>query len=116
MDVRKPGPAVPAPLSRRLHSTKYWRQLLGATAVLTSACALPTAAAAQSDGSVLVDTAIPDNFDRDRNVSVLERPHPDYDPLDIRLGGFIFAPHVEMGAGATNNVYLRGVNRVGDGY
>jgi hypothetical protein len=114
MDVRTPRSAAP-----RTHAPRprgFERFLLGVGMVCVGTALLPGTARAQSDGSLLIETAIPDNFDRDRNVSVLERPHPDYDPLDIRLGTFVLAPQIEGGAGATNNVYLTSSNRQSDGY
>lgn len=66
--------------------------------------------------TLLVDTAIPNNFDRDRNVSVTERPRPDYDPVGIRTGSFLFSPQVQVGAGGTNNVFLSPQNERSDAY
>lgn len=91
------------------------RILLGTAVSVAASCWAAPAAYAQS-ATVLVDTAIPDNFDRDRNISVLERPHPDYDPLDIRTGGFIISPQIETGGGATDNVYLTHDNTKSDVY
>ncbi|MEO6218224.1 MAG: outer membrane beta-barrel protein [Sphingomonas sp.] len=82
--------------------------------VLTSCCAMP--AAAQTDSSVLVDTAIPDNFDRDRNVGVLERLRPDYEPIGVQLGSFIVKPQVEVGAGYNSNIYLTTNNPTDSGF
>lgn len=87
-----------------------------AHAASAEAQAQHTTTQAQQSSSVLVDEAIPDNFDRGRNVSVLERPHPDYDPLDIQAGNFSIAPQVQAGAGATSNVYLTNVNRRSDAF
>lgn len=53
-------------------------------------------AAAQSDG---------ENFDRDRNVSVRERPKPEYDASGIRMGGFWLYPEVTLGAEFNSNVF-----------
>lgn len=64
--------------------------------------------------SLLVDTSIPNNFDRDRNVSVTERPRPDYDPVGLRSGAFQISPQVQVGAGATDNVYLAATNTRSD--
>ena len=80
-------------------------------AIVLGAAFAPSAAWAQTapqTGSTLIDTAIPDNFDRNRNVSVLERPRPDYDQLGIRLGGFRLLPRAENTIGWTSNVYNLG--------
>lgn len=82
----------------------------------TAPIAFGGAAHAQSQDTLLTETAIPNNFDRDRNVSVLERPRPDYDPVGIQSGSFIFRPAVQIGAGITDNVFLTSVGGRGDGY
>jgi hypothetical protein len=75
---------------------------------------LPGAAYAQ-ESSTLIQPSVPAGFDRGRNVSVTERPHPDFDALGIRAGAFIVSPQLTLGAAATNNVYLSQSNaKVGD--
>lgn len=56
-----------------------------------------------------------DNFARDRNVSVRERPHPEFEAVGGRLGAFTLYPKVEVRAEATDNVYATDANRVEDG-
>jgi len=73
-------------------------------------------ALAQSETSALVETALPDNYDRDRNVSVLERPRPDYDPIGIITGGFKILPRATIGGGFSNNVYASATDKISDGY
>ncbi|PZU15051.1 MAG: hypothetical protein DI606_00300 [Sphingobium sp.] len=82
-------------------------------AALTTAT-WPVAAWAQE--SVLVDTAIPDSFNRDRNVSVTERARPDFDPLGIIRGAFTFLPQVQAGVGVSDNVFLTRDSKRSDGY
>ena len=53
---------------------------------------------------------------RDRNVSVLEAPQPDYDPYGIRIGSFTASPSVTTTASATSNVFENNANRHGDAY
>jgi hypothetical protein len=48
---------------------------------------------------------IPFEFSRGRNVSVQERPRPEYAPLGIPVGGFTLSPSLTVGPGFTNNVY-----------
>lgn len=43
-------------------------------------------------------------YGRRNNVSVKERPRPDYEALGIRRGGFLVFPRVEAGVGVTNNI------------
>ncbi len=80
-----------------------FRRALFATAFFGGLVA-PSIAAAQ-DGLV-VQPAIPQGFDRDRNVSVLSRARPSYTALGVSVGGLLFYPEVETGAGATSNAYL----------
>lgn len=91
-------------------------QLATATLLASMPFAATVAQAQSSDTTVLVDTAIPENYDRDRNVSVLERPRPDYDQLGIRYRTFLILPQAETGLGATSNVYLSSANKKSDGY
>ena len=74
--------------------------------IAVTLCAIPAAAHAQDTETTLVGTELPQGFDRGRNVSVLEQPRPDYDPLGILIGSFKLFPRVELSAGATSNVYL----------
>jgi hypothetical protein len=45
------------------------------------------------------------DYNRGRNVSVLQRERPDYQALGIRSGGFTIFPRIEAGAEYTSNVY-----------
>lgn len=88
------------------------RRLTGVL-LAAAAMALPAAVRAQASETTLVPPTIPEGFDRGRNVSVLERPRPDYDPLGIRAGGFLVFPRVDLGLGATNNTYLTNDDKQG---
>lgn len=72
-----------------------------------------TAAHAQSE-TTLIQPAIPDGFDRGRNISVLDRPRPDYDPLGISVASFKVFPRLDLDVGATNNVYLANADTKSD--
>lgn len=68
--------------------------------------AMPTTAAAQTSTLLLpAATNSRDAYDRGHNVSVAERPKPEYDPLGIRLGSFILNPQLNMSVAYTNNVF-----------
>lgn len=87
-----------------------------AFAVVASTIGIHGTAQAQAlDGSVLVRPAIPEGFDRGRNVSVMERPRPDYDPIGIDVGSFRVLPRVTFGGGYTSNVFLNEDGK-SDGY
>ncbi|MDP9057271.1 MAG: outer membrane beta-barrel protein [Pseudomonadota bacterium] len=64
--------------------------------------------------TTLVTPAVQPDYQRDRNVSVLEQPHPDFDTVGIHLGSFYVVPQVTTGIGASNNVYEVAQNKVGD--
>jgi hypothetical protein len=65
-------------------------------------------AAAQVGEGLIVQSQIPQPYDRGRNVGVEEQPRPDYSPLGVRLASLIIFPRVEVGAGGTTNTYLTG--------
>lgn len=94
-----------------------WRACALATGGLAGALAAPAAHAQigynGSSFSVLVSPAIPDNFDRGRNISVLERARPDFDPLGIQSHSFIVLPRLEVAGGGTSNVYQTSGNGIG---
>jgi hypothetical protein len=49
------------------------------------------------------DTA--SNFKRDRNVSVRERPRPDYEAIGVKAGGFTLYPRVTASVEGNDNIY-----------
>ncbi len=44
-------------------------------------------------------------YGRGKNVSVLERPRPEYEAIGIQVGGFFLYPKVESGLSYTDNVF-----------
>jgi len=91
--------------------------IIGSFTLALVATAVATSAHAQSaSGSVLIDTAIPPDFDKGRNVSVQEKARPDYDPLGINVGSLNVFPSLSTYAGLTDNVLLSGSNRDTDGF
>ncbi len=85
-----------------------------------SAClALGIAAAgsyAQAQETLLIQPTLPDDFDRGRNVSVLQRARPDYDPIGIRAGSMVILPQVTVGLGYSDNIYYAKDDKKGDGF
>ena len=47
-----------------------------------------------------------DYFARDRNVSVKDRPHPEYEALGVRWGSFHAYPKVQADVGYDSNIFL----------
>lgn len=68
--------------------------------------------AQQVDDGLIVQPAVPQDFNRGSNVSVSEVARPDYAPLGLRIGGLRLSPSVELGAGGTTNTYLSPENGV----
>jgi hypothetical protein len=71
---------------------------MGASSMLAiSLVALPAAAqtAASTEGA----------FNRDKNVSVRDRRHPEYDALGMRIGAFVLSPTLTLGAEHSDNIY-----------
>lgn len=66
-------------------------------------------------GSLAGDPNLGGNFDRANNVSVLERPHPDYAPLGIREGQFLILPSVTTGLRYDDNIYAENTDKQSDG-
>lgn len=53
-------------------------------------------------------------FERDRNVSVRDRPRPEYDALGVHLGGWTVLPKVTASDGYEDNIYAQESQRQGD--
>ncbi len=70
--------------------------------------ALASPAMAQSEVSLAIDSFA--DYDRSENVSVLQRPHPEYDPLGVRAGAFLLFPKLVLGGGATDNALATNAN------
>ena len=55
-----------------------------------------------------------DNFERDRNVSVRQRPRPGYDALGLRQGAFIIWPKVALSTEYNDNIFATDTDKVAD--
>jgi hypothetical protein len=74
------------------------------------------AARAQQLQSQLLNQDIPPDYSQGRNISVLERPHPEYDALGVPEGGFTVYPSISTGFGYSDNIFGTRDNKVGDEY
>lgn len=61
-----------------------------------------------------IESAVPFTYNRGKNETVVDRWRPGYSALGIRAGGFTIFPSVDVGAGATDNVYQTKDNTTGD--
>jgi hypothetical protein len=84
--------------------------LLGA-ALSAPAVVGATAASGQDDAALLRDAA----FARDRNVSVTERPKPEYEAVPVRVGAFIVDPVIAAGLEYNDNIYATNTDQQSDG-
>jgi hypothetical protein len=83
---------------------KLWPASIIGLSVL-STCAPVYAQQLQQDQSL---------YGPSRNVSVTERPHPEYDPLPIREGAFTILPRLDVGVESNDNVYASETDVRGD--
>jgi hypothetical protein len=68
-------------------------------------------AAAQITEEPFLQSEIPFDFDRGRNVSVVDRERPEYQALGIQTGGFTLFPRLQAGVGYSDNVFGSDVNK-----
>ena len=88
-------------------------RLAPVTAALMASVAIPATALAQSVTQELGQEA-QSNFARDRNVAVRERPHPEYEAIGARVGGFMLFPRIEGDILYDTNVFATPSNTQGD--
>jgi hypothetical protein len=94
---------------------RHWRfcsVAAAATAVSMGVVAAPGVVRAQQATGDAVQTFTPDTnaidsvtYERGRNVSVLERPRPDYQAAGIQVGGFTIYPKVALSGAYDDNVF-----------
>ncbi len=73
------------------------------------------ASAQTARGSVASATdANIDNFSRNRNTSVQQRPRPDYEAPGVRAGAFLVYPRLELSGEFNDNIYATGTGEVDD--
>lgn len=92
------------------------KPLLASACMASLTLAFP-ALAQQSDATdSLGSISSQGSFGRDRNVSVLERPRPDYTPEPLQFGSIEVMPRIAVGTGYDDNLYAQRTDRIGDGY
>lgn len=89
--------------------------IAGAATVVAMSLAHPaTAQSDMSQRSALAQASGTSNFARDRNLSVRQRPHPDFDARGLPLGGFRAYPKLSLSAEHNDNIYALATNEVSD--
>jgi hypothetical protein len=109
------------PLSRRKMKVRSRKALHlsacgAALSVLLAGGGAVHAQAAPEMRSQLFNQDIPEDYNRGRNISVLERPHPEYDALGIEEGQFTLFPSLSTGAGYSDNIFGTRDSKVSDEY
>jgi len=99
--------------------TAIKRILLAGVALSLALAADVGAAVAQESNRGALDQAdqsdqTVSNFKRDRNVSVLQRPHPGYEAQGIREGAFMIWPKLTSTVEYNNNIFALNSDKVGD--
>lgn len=96
--------------------------------LVVAACASPTlgllvpaASFAQEANGAYIETLAPESnaidsssYDRGRNLSVRERPRPDYEAVGIHAGGFMIYPKITVTGAYDDNIYAVQSGAVGD--
>ena len=91
------------------------RAWLGVLLSLALLLLLPASAAAQQVTDFL-GSDIPPDVQRGEVATVVDRPHPELEPLGIHAGDFVFFPALTTGVGYTTNVYGSATSAVADGF
>ncbi|MGC1304246.1 MAG: outer membrane beta-barrel protein [Caulobacteraceae bacterium] len=107
-----------AALRRKPWARRQAACLLACGVALGGLLAGASAARAQTQAltSQLFNQDIPEDYDRGRNISVLERPHPEYDALGIQAGQFDLYPSLSTGLGYSDNIFGTRDGKVSDEY
>jgi hypothetical protein len=63
---------------------------------------------------VSLGTTAADQFRRDKNISVRERPHPEYEAAGLRVGAFMVYPRLETTVEGNDNIFATKNNKVSD--
>lgn len=93
------------------------KRFLMAGAAIIAVSGVGSAAMAQTAAKGFMATSTgstASNFERDRNVAVLSRPHEGYDAKGLPLGGFRLFPKVAVTAEHNDNIYALPTNEVSD--
>lgn len=75
--------------------------------MFSGACTLALTATAGAVGSVTAhgEASAQWMWDRDRNVSVMQRPRAEYDALGLRSGAFVWRPRADLGVEHNDNIF-----------
>lgn len=91
------------------------KNILVASAAIMVAVSVADQAAAQSARGALAGASrTASNFERDRNVSVRQRPREDYQAMGLRMGAFMAYPKLSLTAEHNDNIYGLATNEIDD--
>ena len=80
--------------------------------ILTSAAL--AAVLSMSTSGVVAAQDLGSKFARDKNVSVRQRPRPDYEAIGIKTGGFTVYPRLTLSAESNDNIYATATGKEDD--
>jgi hypothetical protein len=111
---------LPLPLATLKPVSARGRKMVSASMVLAGmfggfGIVASERANAQEFGTLL-DSDIPFDLRDEEQVSVLERPHPELEPLGVRAGAFLVYPEIGIESGFTSNVFGASVDKKSDSY
>lgn len=82
-----------------------------ASAAIAAVLAGSASVAYAQDPGAIQETS---NFKRDHNVSVRERPRPDFEAVGVRTGGFTLYPRITVEAEYNDNIFAQATNKESD--
>ncbi|MGH6971665.1 MAG: outer membrane beta-barrel protein, partial [Caulobacteraceae bacterium] len=74
----------------------------------------PTAITDEINGNLATNGIDSTSYDRGRNISVRQRPRPDYDAIGVDVPGFVIYPKVDLGFAYDSNIFAQHTGAVGD--
>lgn len=91
------------------------RNFLMATAAIAIVTGATSVAHAADNSAInLGDEATARNFQRDRNIAVMQRPRPDYDAAGVRAGSFMLYPRLVVGVDSNDNIFAQKTKTTSD--
>lgn len=84
----------------------YWGATMNKSALTVSVCGASLVGMIAVSAPAAAQVTTPDNiFSRDRNVSVMQRPRPEYDAAGVRAGVWSLRPELKTDLEWTDNVF-----------
>jgi hypothetical protein len=101
-------------LRRRVFASVAMAAALVMTAAATAAWAQEATGSGYDNANAATNAVDSSSYDRGLNVSVRQRPRPDYQAMGIHAGGFMIYPKASVGVAYDDNIYALQKGAVGD--